>query len=76
LKRGKEVTGLPPEFAECVAITRRHQPLRNITVKKLLIAATLAAAAVAATPLLAHQTGDKPAGTAATEAGQRARCAG
>ena len=35
--------------------------------KKLLIAATLAAAAVAATPLLAQQTGDKPAGTAATE---------
>lgn len=34
--------------------------------KKLLIAATLAAA-VAATPLLAQQTGDKPAGTAATE---------
>ena len=35
--------------------------------KKLLIAATLAAAAVAATPLLAQQSGDKPAGTAATE---------
>lgn len=36
--------------------------------KKLLIAATLsAAAAVAATPLLAQQTGDKPAGTAAIE---------
>ena len=35
--------------------------------KKLLIAATLTAAVVAATPLLAQQTGDKPAGTAATE---------
>ena len=35
--------------------------------KKLLIAATLAAAAVAATTLLAQQSGDKPAGTAATE---------
>ena len=34
--------------------------------KKLLIAATLAAA-VAATPLLAQQSGDKPAGTTATE---------
>jgi len=35
--------------------------------KKLLIAATLTAAALAATALLAQQTGDKPAGTAATE---------
>ena len=35
--------------------------------KKLLIAATLAAAAVAATPLLAQQAADKPADTAATE---------
>ena len=35
--------------------------------KKLLIAATLTAAAVAATPLPAQQTGDKPAATAATE---------
>ena len=34
---------------------------------KLLVAATLSAAAVAATSLLAQQTGDKPAGTAATE---------
>lgn len=32
-----------------------------------MIAATLAAAAVAATPLLAQQTGDQPSGTAATE---------
>ena len=35
--------------------------------KKLLIAATLTAAAIAATPLLAQQTGDKPAQTATTE---------
>lgn len=35
--------------------------------KKLLIAATLSAAALAATPLLAQQTGEKPAQTAATE---------
>ena len=35
--------------------------------KKLSIAATLTAAAVAATPLLAQQTGDKPARTAAIE---------
>lgn len=35
--------------------------------KKLLIAATLTAAAVAATPLLAQQAGDKPAATATTE---------
>jgi len=35
--------------------------------KKLLIAATLTAAAVAATPLIAQQTGDQPAGTTATE---------
>ena len=35
--------------------------------KKLLFAATLAAAAVAATPLLAQQAGDKPAATARAE---------
>ena len=35
--------------------------------KKLMIAATLTAAVVAATPLLAQQAGDKPAQTAATE---------
>ena len=35
--------------------------------KKLLIAVTLTAAALAATALLAQQAGDQPAGTAATE---------
>jgi hypothetical protein len=51
-----------------IAVNEDGQPNRKETMmKKLLIAATLTAAVVLATPLLAQQTGDKPAGTAATE---------
>jgi formylglycine-generating enzyme required for sulfatase activity len=55
------------EWRRAIAVNNDGQPnCKETMMKKLLIAATLAAA-VAATPLLAQQAGDKPAGTAATE---------
>jgi hypothetical protein len=55
------------ERHRAIALNVDIQPNSKETMmKKLLIAATLTAAAVAATPLLA-QTGEKPAQTAATE---------
>jgi hypothetical protein len=56
-----------PERCRAIAFDEDGQPdLKETMMKKLLIAATLTAAAVAAMPLLA-QTGEKPAQTAATE---------
>jgi len=56
------------EWRRAIAVNKDGQPnYKETMMKKLLIAAILTAAAVAATPLLAQQTGEKPAQTAATE---------